>query len=287
MHWTQFFGGLLNFFDGEQQHPDIFANTSEGSNFLPFWILALPVTLLGLCKSKRSAERESSPAVVGALALFLLGLSVYAVTGYPAWLASITGLGFTTENRSVLALGVAGMLLLFVSLRRDHREWLSMPWRCALLAAVAIAVLAYLFWNRTWNPKYLDVARSLSLGGIAVGLAAGYLFLAPRIFAMVLAAVLLWNNFLVNPVAQGLPALLESTAMRRIEKIHQGRSERRLGRIRAEHAPAIRHRHRRAGPERGQGCAPAAVARANRSDGKEPRYLQSLCLHRFSTPAPR
>jgi len=45
------------------------------------------------------------------------------------------------------------------------------------------------------------------------------------VFALGLVALLLWNNFLVNPIAQGLPSLLESTAMRRIERIRQADPE--------------------------------------------------------------
>ncbi len=224
MHWTQFFGGLMNFFDGEH-HPDVFANASEGSNFLPLWILALPVMLWGFWKTaKKSGDKTvgaSLPPVFVALALFLLSVGVYQIAGYPSWLATITGFGFTTESRSLLASGIAGMLFLFVSLRHDQRGWFSKRLRLVVLGAIAIGVTAYLVWNRTWNPNFLDHTRLLSLGAIDVGLAAIYLFLAPRLFAIGLAAVLLWNNFLVNPIAQGLPSLLDSTAMQRIARIRQ------------------------------------------------------------------
>jgi hypothetical protein len=225
MHWTQFFGGLMNFFDGEQQHPEIFANTSEGSNFLPLWILALSVTLFGFCKTAGEKAGAVFPPIIASLAVFLVCVGIYEVTGYPSWLATVTGFGFTTESRSLLALGFGGMLFLFVSLRHDHRDWLSTSVKVAVLGAITIGIAVYLFWNRTWNPTFLNYARLLSLGAISLGLAAAYLFFAPRLFALGLGALLLWNNFLVNPIAQGLPSLLESTAMQRIERIHKADPE--------------------------------------------------------------
>jgi hypothetical protein len=229
MHWTQFFGGLMNFFDGDRRYPDIFANASEGSNFLPLWIMALAVALWSSWKVARHSPQARAgthlPSVVVMLALFLVCVSVYELAGYPAWLATITGIGFTTENRSLLATGFAGMLLLFVTLRHDHRNWLPARLRLAFLVVIAIGISSYLFWNRTWNPTFLTFAHSISLGIVGLVLAAGYLFLAPRRFALGLAVFLFWHNFLVNPIAQGLPSLLESTPMRSIERIRQADPE--------------------------------------------------------------
>jgi hypothetical protein len=225
MHWTQFFGGLMNFFDDQRNYPDVFANTSESSNFLPFWILAAPLTLLGFRQRKTASEpgpgAPKLPALLVGLALFLLCVSCYQIVGYPGWLAAITGFGFSTESRSVLAGGLAGMLFLIVSLRFDYRRFVSLRFRLIALAAAAIGISIYLIWNRTWNPAFLTVGRSISLGTLAVALSAGYLLMAPRLFAFGLAAVLLWNNFLVNPISQGLPSLLESTAMRHVERVRQ------------------------------------------------------------------
>lgn len=223
MKWTQFFGGLLNFFDGERQHPDVFANTSEAANFLPIWVLVAAVALL-VWKRRWLTVRGAWPGnlpILFSILAFLLLLSCYQVVGFPGWLATVSGLSFTTESRSILGSGVAGMLFFILCLNIPGRPLLSRTSRVVFIALVALLVSLYLFWNREWNPTYLTTGRLVSLGVIHLAIAAGYLFLRPAIFLSALAVVLLWNNFLVNPVAQGLPSLLESTAMQRIERIRQ------------------------------------------------------------------
>jgi hypothetical protein len=226
MSFSQFFGGLMNFFDGEREHADLFPNTSEASNFLPLWVVAMLVMLLGLWKksSGKNADRVAVarvPSLLPALGALIVFLSAYALIGFPPWLARVTGLGFSTESRSLVALGIAGMLFVFLSLRRDEKPLLQ-GWRS--LVAVAMIVLstaAYFFFNRGANPSFLTTTRCLLLWGITSGLGIFYLLLPARLFGCALCVALLYNNFLVNPVSQGLPSLLQSTAARRIAAIHE------------------------------------------------------------------
>ncbi len=223
LKWTQFFGGLLNFFDGEREYPDVFPNTSEASNFVPLWILAGAVCLVTWWRGRLTGRGEwpGNFPILFSLLIFLLLLSCYQLVGFPGWLATITGLSFTTETRSILGTGFAGMLFVILAMQTRGRPALSRAMLVVFLSAAVLLVAFYLLWNRQWNPIYLTTWRLLSLGVIGAAIAAGYLLLPPRIFLPLLGVLLLWNNFLVNPIAQGLPSLLESRAMQRIEEIRQ------------------------------------------------------------------
>jgi hypothetical protein len=227
MSVTQFLGGLMNFFDGEREHADIFANTSEASNFLPLWILAMMMMLLGLWDKGLFAAKMGNVVVARTLSLlvalgaFILFMSAYVLIGFPVWLARITGLGFTTESRSLLVLGVAGTIFAFLALRRDGKPLLR-GWRAAAVAAIILtSTSVYLFGNRATNPSFLTMTRCLLLTGMTTGLGVAYIMLPARLFGCVLIAALLYNNFLVNPISQGLPGLLESTAARHIAAIYE------------------------------------------------------------------
>jgi hypothetical protein len=114
------------------------------------------------------------------------------------------------------------MIFVFLSLRLDGKPFLR-GWRSSAAAVILLAgaVAAYLLANRAANPSFLTTTRCLLLGGITTGLGASYLLLPARLFGCVLSAALLYNNFLVNPVSQGLPSLLESTAARHIAAIYK------------------------------------------------------------------
>ncbi len=230
MSFAQFFGGLMNFFDGEREHADAYANTSEAGNFLPLWILAMMVLLLNAWE-KRFVRRDiglplaRTSSLLVALGFFILFLGTYALFGFPGWLAQITGLGFSTESRSLIGIGIAGMIFAFLSLHREEKPLLRSWYGAGAAVLIILSAAVYVVGSRAANPIFLTTTRSILLASVATGLGVSYLLLPARVFGCVLCAALLYNNFLVNPISQGLPSLLESAAARKIAAIYQADPE--------------------------------------------------------------
>jgi hypothetical protein len=218
--------GALNFFDGEQAHADVFANTSEASNFFPLWVVAAGLLIVNACRRPRKADFAAEPIAVSksllwSLAAFLFCFSIYAVVGLPAWVCRLTGLNFCTEQRALLAIGIAGLMLTLLMLRRDGSALVR--GRAGIVASIVFAVLLlFLLWqSRFANPVFLSSTRFFLLFGTGLVIGLSYLCARAIIFGPIFTAALLLNNFLVNPIAEGLPVFFESTTARHIEAIRQ------------------------------------------------------------------
>ncbi|MGI8891007.1 MAG: hypothetical protein ACR2G0_09545, partial [Chthoniobacterales bacterium] len=76
---------------------------------------------------------------------FIVLAAIYVLFGLPGWLCRLTALQFVTPPRALLALGLAGFLLAFSSLRSDGRPLLA--GRVAVLGglAVTIGAIGYFF----------------------------------------------------------------------------------------------------------------------------------------------
>jgi hypothetical protein len=219
----KFFSGLLNFFDGEQQHADSFSNASAASNFFPLWLLALPFVIGAAWQ--REKESRFNPAVLMALTFFLVLFSLYALVGLPVWFCRISLLDRCTEERSLLGIGIAGLMLALLTLRRDDRPLVFGRSRVAAIVAVVAILLGYLLHSRDENPLFLSNPRFFFLLATATVIGGTYLCTAPVIFGSIFASALVLNNFLVNPIAQGLPSLIDSTAARHIAAIYKSDSD--------------------------------------------------------------
>ncbi len=221
----KFFSGLLNFFDTEQQHSDSFSNASEASNFFPMWVFALPFVVRKNWRRKHDCElEEGAPglnAILVALAAFLVFFGYYSIIGFPEWFCRISLLGRCTEQRSLLGIGIAGLMLTLLALRRDNRPLLSGQSGIVGAAGVAVTLFIYFLYGRIENPLMLSNPRFFLLFTTATALAVVYLCARPVIFGIIFASALVLNNFLVNPISQGLPALIESSAARHIAAIHR------------------------------------------------------------------
>jgi hypothetical protein len=220
------FSGVLNFFDGNRPHPAMFLNTTESSNFFPIWLAAIGSVLWRLWKSRKtdgkriSTHSETIPLCIG-LAAFVTFFSCYAVIGLPEWFCRITALTFCPEVRVRLAIGIAGLMLTFLSLRADGLALVSGRARALVPIVIGLAALAYILWIRGENSAYLTPGYVILLVGVTTLLGSLYFCTRGIVFGFALAGVLLLNNFLVNPISDGLPILLRSRAAQHIAGIYK------------------------------------------------------------------
>lgn len=222
---SHLFSGMLNFFDGARARPAMFRNTTEASNFFPIWLAAIASIFLGLWKSRgRGGERRSTiasmPLCLG-LAGYILFFSYYAVIGLPEWLCRITALNLCPETRLRLTIGIAGVVLAFLSLRADGLALVKGWGRAVVPVAIGGATLIYVLWIRGENAAYLTPGYTALLIGTTTLLGSLYFCVRGIVFGCTLAGALLLNNFLVNPISEGLPILLHSQAAQHIAAIYK------------------------------------------------------------------
>lgn len=225
MSVAQLFSGLLNFFDGSRPPPAIFPNTSEASNFFPIWLAAIAGLLWRWTHRSKHGQPPptigSSTPLFVVLTAFILFFSFYSVVGLPPWLCQISGLSLVTEKRALLAIGIAGLLITFLSLRADGAALVRGRARFWIPVFIGIAVHSYFLPVRSLIPAYLSLGYLALCGALATLLGTLYFCAKPYVFASAFSGTLLLNNFLVNPISEGLPILLRSAPARHIAAIQQ------------------------------------------------------------------
>ena len=160
------------------------------------------------------------PLCIGLIG-YVLVFICYAVIGFPEWLSRITALNFVPETRLRLTIGIAGLMLAFVSLATDGRALVRGWWRAIVPIAIAGAAFTYILAIRGENTAYLTPGYIALLIGATTLLGSLYFCTSGIVFAGSLAAALLLNNFLVNPISEGLPIFLRSAAAQHIATIHK------------------------------------------------------------------
>lgn len=186
-----------------------------------FWMLS-PVLIARLVW--RGLRGERLDPVSAAVALYAGALWVYAVLGFPEWLARATGLGLAPGRRAVIGLGVADAILLVrFAATAPREEW----GRTLLLAAAWLAALAA---GAAWLLRELPGARAAWLAAFALanaGLAIA-LLRAPRLALPALAAATAATTLWFNPLAAGGAGWLRENELSRkileIDRAEGGRS---------------------------------------------------------------
>jgi hypothetical protein len=213
------FSGVLNFFEGDRVRPAMFQNATEASNFFPIWVAAIASIFWRLWKKRSdkgiSTLSRSTPLCL-ALAGYILFFSCFAVIGFPEWFCRITALNFCLETRVRLTIGVAGLMLAFLSLGGDGLALIKGRWRAIVPLLVGSAALIYVMFIRGENAAYLTPAYAALLIGTTTLLGSLYFCARGVAFGCGLAGALLLNNFLVNPISEGLPVLLRSQSARHL-----------------------------------------------------------------------
>ena len=226
---ARFLSGIFGFGINEGNTPAPLLNVCEASNFYPVWWLpiGLGTALFArhLLKSspggdvpvaKRLQNWFPGRALVVLLGAYVALLTWYALVGFPAWLCSLTLLGRCTEQRCLLPIGVAGTLLAVLCVPASSSASATRSKRvdCAVVLAVwGATVMVFLLLCRSQMPGFLVPWRIALFEGTALGLAGAYLWAPPAWFLVLLPALSLWHNALINPVCRGLPELTQSRAL--------------------------------------------------------------------------
>src|SRR5581483_1798645 len=207
------FSGLLGLFESEARTPFQYENICEASNFYPLWPLA--IVMMAIAKWRR--RRPISPLLLTLVAVIVL-LGIYCVMPMPSWLAHASLLGLTTENRLLLGVGVANILLCCVFF--DRYEGLVHK-HAGVVATVAatLVLVAGLVWLHPYPAEPKLNTMIVAVNAIVIG--SFFMATQRRWLLVALAAAVLLNGVHVNPVMRGLSPLLQSEAFVKIDNLRK------------------------------------------------------------------
>jgi hypothetical protein len=211
------FSGLIGFFEAEQVGPDVYPNIAEASNFYPLW----PAAVLTMFVARFRRKTDTSPLLVS-LAILLIGLSLYCVLPMPAWLLKGTLLSFTTERRTLLAIGLANIFLCCLVLDRYRTRVFTN--RGGVLAGVGLwlAIVSVLWLARGSNAAFFSDPWHFVQPIIISAVILSLFFWEPmrhRWLPPVFGLLLVFSNAGINPVMRGLSPLMDSVAFKTIARI--------------------------------------------------------------------
>lgn len=210
------FSGLVGFFEIEQIHPEIYDNICEASNFYPLWV---PVALAVVWSHMRRRVRiEPLPAALGFL---LIAFSLFCVVRLPSSLLSATLISFTTEKRTLLAIGLANILFCCVFFDRYRSPIFSRRTGITLGVALALGIAGLMVTLHLQDPKFFLEEMHFSLT-IAINGVILILFFSERwrkLLPAMLAPLLIFSNGGINPIMRGLSPLVDSEAVREVSRL--------------------------------------------------------------------
>ena len=215
-------------------------NICEASNFYPLWIMALLMMLFA--KWRRGL---AVPPLILSLAALIVVIGAYCVIPMPQWLARGSLLGFAVEERSLLGIGMANILLscLFFD---SYREPILKRSGITALTVTAGCFTAGILWL---HPFPADSRLSTVI--VLINCAIVGMFIWDRAktwFLAVFTTLVFLNGAAVNPVMRGLSPLLESQTFKQIDKLRQASFKRQLDGLRRREIAAVGQSDRRMRP---------------------------------------
>jgi hypothetical protein len=217
-NWSvwKLFAGPIGFFESQARVPLDFPNICEASNFYPFWLFAL----LGLAAGRVRSRISISP-LMAMLTVFLAAFSLYCVVRLPEWLLQATLLAHVHEDRALLSIGLANIILVCLFLDRYRGPVFGKYWACGGALAAASGLGALFYSINAGNPAFFATPPYFALLLFINALLVMLFFWdrARRLLPPVFALLLICSNALINPIMRGLGPLLESDAFHEIDKI--------------------------------------------------------------------
>lgn len=216
LSFSKLFSGVIGFFETEQIGPGVYDNICEASNFYPLWVAAAVAVIVA-----RVRLRKSISPLLAAVGVLLIAMSVYCVAKLPPWFVSATLLSFTTEKRTLLAIGLANILFTCLFFDRYRLRIFSKPGALLTGLAFSCAIVAVMWTLWTTNPIFFSdkllLAVPLAINGTLVTLF--FWEVLRKWMPPILAALLVFSNAGINPIMRGLSPLVDSAGFREISKI--------------------------------------------------------------------
>ncbi len=247
---NRYFSGVFDYLFSEKRIPSpLWGNPCEASNYLLLW----PLVVLGMIVDKFRGGRVNYTQLV--LLVYICFLSAWMVFGYPDFLAQITVLNRVRENRALIGIGPVNIILIIhylaskFSVTTEHSvvdadqdtnrkkkkakqsqkeagrssSSSSILWIAGAISAVVVFGGVYLLGtNFNEATKNFLTPTQIKLSGFLASILAFTLVarLSSAFIGLVVFCVL-WSNFMINPIAKGMPALTNKSLMHILESIHK------------------------------------------------------------------
>lgn len=209
---VKYFSGFYNNFTGENHVPLQLRNASEASNF----VLLFPV--VGFVMVLNFFSRKKYDVLQILLLIYILIVSIWMLLGFPEILAKITLWNLTTPERSHIGLGIASILLCVLFLA--DKGIISVEKRAALYASgiTFLLLIGYGLMIRSATFKFFGLRHVLFASAIIT--VASFLLLKKRaiLFSLLILALVIESNLLVNPISYGLSPVYGKAVVRIINQ---------------------------------------------------------------------
>jgi hypothetical protein len=197
--------------------PRFFLNICEASNYYLGGLMIVPLMFF-----RRERVRGAS-AVDLTIMVCLGGLLIYFISGVPEIVAKATLMSASHTSRVKCVIGVASILLLmryfarFTEYDRSEKPISLVVLALVIAGAVVALILSFLFYAR------FEVTATVALILVIVNFALVFFAATGRSasFFLLLFALLLPTNMLINPVSRGFDAITDKALYRAISEIHR------------------------------------------------------------------
>ncbi len=248
---NKYWGGFFDFLYSESHLPPIWFNPCEASNF----VLLYPIVLIAMIIDKIKGKKIDAFDVV--LLVYIVFISLWMLTGYPEFIAKITALNRVRENRALIGIGVGSIFLIIHYLSGDRSRAAAATAAPVVAAetgdakskkkkkqaqasramsadisgnylnlgvlAIMVVTFGLMYWfGNSFNAENKNFLSDKQIFGISFAvsvLSALILAHARFLFSTIIVGLVLWSNFMINPIAKGMPAMTDKDLMRNITEI--------------------------------------------------------------------
>ena len=216
-----------------------FYNVCESAYFIDFFPLAHILFIICSIKNKKLD-------FLGTL-LFVLStfFFIYIAVGFSPELISLTKMGYSTANRTLVVFTFVNLIMLFraISLNTPQEEETSKNKIRVLAILITLAIISTaVLVSRSINPGYYSIkmlaVTAAVLGFIIYGFIAkgtgihksqdeseGTIKIDSLVWGIILATIIIASGILVNPIRVGVKAVTDIPELRMAEKVSQADRE--------------------------------------------------------------